>query len=78
MMNAIAQEHPILTSNGDIVDDIRYVASAFQSTQFVSVHRSCNVVDDALAKKANRLARYREWLGDLPSDIAQLVDFDVP
>ena len=21
---------------------------------------------------------HREWLGDLPSDIAQLVDFDVP
>ena len=78
VMNAIAQEHPILTSYGDIVDDIHYVASAFQSAQFVSVHRSCNVVADALAKKAKCLAGSREWLGDLPSDIAQLVDFDVP
>ena len=78
VMTAIAQENPILTSYGDIVDDIRYVASAFQSTQFVFVHRSCNVVADALAKKAKCLAEYREWLGDLPSDIAQLVDFDVP
>ena len=78
MMDAIAQEHLILTSYGDIVDDIRYVAFAFQSAQFVSVHRSCNVVADALAKKAKCLAGSREWLGDLPSDIAQLVDFDVP
>ena len=78
VMNAIAQEHPILTSYGDIVDDIRYVASAFQSAQFVSVHRSCNVVADALAKKAKCLAGSREWLGDFPSDIAQLIDFDVP
>ena len=78
VMNAIAQDHPILASYGDIVDDIHDVASAFQSAQFVSAHRACNVVADALAKKAKCLARSREWLGDLPSDIAQLVDFDVP
>ena len=77
-MNAIAQDYLILTSYGDIVDDIRDVASTFQSAQFVSVHRACNVVADALAKKAKCLAETREWLGDLPSDIAQLVVFDVP
>ena len=49
---AIVQENPILTSYGDIVDDIRSLVSAFQSAQFVFVHRSCNVVADALAKKA--------------------------
>ena len=78
VMNAIAQDSPILTSFGDIVDDIRYVAFAFQSAQFVFVHRSCNMVADALAKKAKCLAESREWLGDLPSNIAQLVVFDVP
>ena len=78
VMKAIVQEHPVLTSYGDIVDDIHDVASTFQSAQFVSVHRACNMVADALAKKAKGLAETREWLGDLPSDIAQLVVFDVP
>ena len=78
VINAIVQENPVLTSYGDIVDNIRSLVSVFQSFQFVFVHRSCNVVADALAKKAKCLAGYREWLGDLPTDISQLVDFDVP
>jgi len=78
IINAIVQENPVLNSYGDIVDDIRSLVSVFQSFQFVFVHRSCNVVADALAKKAKCLAEYREWLGDLPTDISQLVDFDVP
>ena len=78
VINAIVQENPVLTSYGDIVDDIRSLVSIFQSFQFVFVHRSCNVVADALAKKAKCLAGYLEWLGDLPTDISQLIDFDVP
>ena len=76
--NALVQEDLILTSYGDIVDDIRSLVSVFQSFQFVFVHWSCNVVADALAKKAKCLAGYREWLGVLPTDISQIVDFDVP
>ena len=76
--NAIVQEDPVLTSYGDTVDDIRSLVSVFQSFQFAFVHRSGNVVTDAFAKKAKCLAGYREWLGNLPSDISQLVDFDVP
>ena len=78
VINAIVQENSILISYGDIVDDIRSLVSVFQSFQFAFVHRSGNVVTDALAKKAKCLAGYREWLGNLPSDISQLVDFDVP
>ena len=74
----ISQESPVLNSYGDIVDDIRSLVSIFQSLKFVFVHRSCNVVADALAKKAKCLAGYREWLGVLPTDISQIVDFDVP
>ena len=78
VINAISQESPVLNSYGDTVDDIRSLVSVSQSFKFVFVHRSCNVVADALAKKAKCLAGYREWLGDLPLDISQLVDFDVP
>ena len=78
IINAIVQDNPVLTSHGDIVDNIRFLVSVFQSFQFVFVHWSCNVVANALAKKAKCLVGYREWLGDLPSDISQLLDFDVP
>ena len=70
MINAISQESPVLNSYGDIVDDIRSLVSDFQSFKFFFVHQSCNVVADALAKKAKCLAGYREWLGDLPSAVA--------
>ena len=78
MINAISQESPVLNSYGDIVDDIRSLVSIFQSFKFVFVHRSCNVVADALAKKAKCLVGSQEWSGDLPTDISQLVGFDVP
>ena len=67
----------MLNSYGDIVDDIRSLVSDFQSFKFVFVHKSCNVVVDALAKKAKCLVGSQEWLGDLPTDISQLIGFDV-
>ncbi|XP_023920887.1 uncharacterized protein LOC112032348 [Quercus suber] len=78
VISAISQESPVLNSYGDIVDDIRSLVSAFQLFKFVFVHRSCNVVADALAKKAKCLVGSKEWLDDLPTDISQLVGFDVP
>lgn len=78
MIKAISQESPILNSYTDVVDDIRTLVSVFQSFQFVHVHRSCNVVADALAKKAKCSVGSQEWLDGLLADIAQLVGFDVP
>ena len=78
VINAISQESPVLNSYGDIVDDIRSLVSIFQSFKFVFVHWSCNVVADGLAKKAKCLVGSQEWSGDLPTDISQLVGFDVP
>ena len=70
MINAISQESPVLNSYGDIVDDIRSLVSDFQSFKFVFVHQSCNVVVDALAKKAKCSMGYQEWSGGLPVDIS--------
>ena len=49
----------------------------FPVFQFVHVHRTCNVVADALAKKAKNLVGIQVWSGVLPEDISQLVGFDV-
>ena len=43
--------------------------------EFCQVHRNCNFVADALAKKANHLG-LQVWLEDMPEDIAPLVLFD--
>ena len=63
VINAISQESPVLNSYGDVVDDIRTLVSVFQSFHFVHVHRSCNVVADALAKKAKCSVGPQEWVG---------------
>ena len=63
VINAISQESPVLNSYGDVVDDIRILVSVFQSFHFVHVHRSCNVVADALAKKAKCSVGPQEWVG---------------
>ena len=55
VINAISQESTLLTSFGNIVGDIRALVLVFQFFQFVHVHRTCNVVADALAKKAKSL-----------------------
>ena len=77
VINAISQESPVLKSYGDIVDDIHSLVSDFQSFKFVFAHRSCNVVADALAKKAKCSVGSQEWSDGLPADISQRVGFDV-
>ena len=76
-ITAISQESTVLTSFGNIVDDIRALVFVFQFFQF-HVNRTCNVVADALAKKAKKLSGVLGWLGGLPEGISQLVGFDVP
>nr|POE96263.1 hypothetical protein CFP56_54048 [Quercus suber] len=55
VFSAISQGKEVLTSYGNLVDDIRSLVSVFQFTQFVHVHCSCNVVVDALAKRSKTL-----------------------
>ena len=45
----------MLTSYGNLVDDIHSLVFVFQSAQIVYVHRGCNVVADALVKKSKNL-----------------------
>ena len=54
IFEGVSQESTVLTSLGNIVDDIRALVFVFQFFQF-HVHRTCNVVADALAKKAKNL-----------------------
>ena len=53
------------------------LALDFQFASFSHVSRICNVVADALAKKAKTCKGTQVRLEELPEDIASLVGFDV-
>ena len=62
----------MLSAYGNIIDDIRCRVAAFESFEFCQVHRNCNIVADALAKKSKKknLSGLQVCLEDLPEDIA--------
>ena len=66
-----------MSSYVNIVEDIRGLLSGFQTSDVMHTHRSCNMVADALAKKAKNLLGPQVWLDVLPEDIALLIGFDV-
>ena len=74
---AVSREISILSSFGNIVDDVWYLLPSFSLVIFTHVNRSSNIVADALAKKASSIVGCQIWREALPLDIAELVDFDV-
>lgn len=62
---------------GNIVKDIRGLVSVFQFSDFIYLHRACNLVADALAKKAKTSLGPHVWLDVMPEDIALLFSFDI-
>ena len=75
---AIIQGNSALVEYGNIIDDIRSLAVDFDFYHFIHVKRNCNVVVDALTKKAKTLSNLVVWLEDVAEDIAPLLLFDVP
>lgn len=78
VIEAIIQENSDHPDFGHITDDIRILASDLNSFQFCHVKRNCNVVADALAKRAKNSLSLTIWLEDVPDDIVHLLSFDVP
>lgn len=78
VMQAITRRDSDFLPFGNIIDDIRHHVSAFQFSDFCHVNRSCNIVVDALAKRAKLCEGMQVWLECLPDDISPLVLFDVP
>ncbi|KAL0002258.1 hypothetical protein SO802_016039 [Lithocarpus litseifolius] len=50
---------------GNMIDDICCQAAALQFSIFYNVKRNCNLVNDALAKKAKNYTGLQVWLEDL-------------
>ena len=77
MIQAITQDNSDHLTYGHILVDIRTQVAALSSVEFIFNTRHCNVVADALAKKAKNCRETRVWIDSLPEDIAPLVVFDI-
>ena len=77
VIQALIQGNSTSSEYGNIIEDIRTLATDFDFCHFIHVKRNCNVVADALAKKAKTLSGLAVWLEDVPQDIAPLLLFDV-
>ena len=78
VIQAIIQENSDHLDFGHIIDDIRILVSDLNSFQFCHVKCNCNVVADALAKRAKNSLSLDVWLEDVPYNIVHLLSFDVP
>ena len=74
---AVSQGTSLLSSSGNIFDDVWYLLPSFSLVTFSHVNRTGNIVADALAKKASSNVSCQFWMNALPLDTAVLVDFDV-
>ena len=77
VIQAVQEGYSDVLPFGHVIEDIRVLALDFQFTSFTFVSRVCNVVADALAKKAKTCRGTQVWLEELPEDIASLASFDV-
>ena len=77
IISAVSHGSSVMASFGNIIDDVRHLLPRFSFVSFNHIHRSGNVVVDALAKKASSIVGCHSWMDALPLDIAELVSFDV-
>ena len=59
IISAVSHGSSVLASFGNIIDDVRHLLPSFSVVSFNHVHRSSNVVADALAKKASSIVGRR-------------------
>ena len=77
MIQAITQDNSDHLTYDHIIEDIRTQVAALFSLEFIFNTRHCNVVADALAKKAKNYRETRVWTNFMPEDIVPLVVLDI-
>ena len=77
IINALTTDNGEQTIYGNIIEDICALISGFQLVEYNHVPRACNLVADALAKKASTVTSLQVWLEDTPFNITPLVLRDV-
>lgn len=69
IISAVSQGNSSLSSFGNIIDDVRCLLPSFSSIKFIHVHRSGNLVANALAKMASINVGCQVWMDAMPLDI---------
>ena len=77
VIQALNQDNANHLTYGHILKDIRTQVAAVSSFEFIFNTRHCNIIADALAKKAKNCRETRVWTDFTPEDIALLVVFDI-
>ena len=67
IINALTTDNGEQTIYGNIIEDICALISGFQLVEYNHVPRACNLVADALAKKASTVTSLQVWLEDTHS-----------
>ena len=77
VIQVINEARPVRTMYGHVVDDIRFLSSSM-SCSFLLVKRKDNRLAHALAHRAVSSANLNVWLEDLPRDLDDIFQFDLP
>ena len=76
-IQAINEARPIQTMYGRVVDDIIFLPSSV-SCSFLYVKRKGNRLAHALAHREISSTNLNVWLEDLPRDLDDIFQFDLP
>ena len=77
VIQVINEARPIRTMYGHVVDDIRFLSSSV-SCSFLHVKRKGNRLAHAFTRRAVSSANLNVWLEDLPRDLDDIFQFDLP
>ena len=73
----LQDQSPSLALHGHILQDVKYLAGAFQSVKFSQTRRQGNNVAHALARRAIKESNLTVWMEDVPPDIYHFVLADL-
>ena len=77
VIQAINEARLVRTMYGHVVNDIRFLSSSV-SCSFLHVKRKGNSLAHALARRAVSSANLNVWLENLPRDLDDIFQFDLP
>ena len=77
VIQAINGTRPVRTLYGHVIDDIRFLSSSIPCS-FLHVKHKGNRLAHALACRAVSSADTDMWLEDLPPDLDNVFQFDLP
>ena len=77
LVSALIENHTYLSTDGLLLDDIRFYTSFFNQLLYSHVKREGNKTVHKLAKHALCISNFLVWMEDVPSPIRLVVQDDI-